>query len=81
MIDLEKTFKECGISITDLASKMNVNRQTIYYYIKQGDKNSVSQLQKIAEAADIPLGKIMGIVEATSVCPHCGKPIKIKIEG
>lgn len=81
MIDLEKTFKECGISITDLASKMNVNRQTIYYYIKQGDKNSVSQLQKIAEAADIPLSKIMGIVEATSVCPHCGKPIKIKIEG
>ena len=81
MIDLEKTFKECGINITDLAARMNVNRQTIYYYIKQGDKNSVSQLQKIADAAEIPLSKIIGVIEANSTCPHCGKPIKIKIEG
>ncbi|MDR1631353.1 MAG: hypothetical protein LBR97_00425 [Dysgonamonadaceae bacterium] len=57
---------------------MNVNRQTIYYYIKQDDKNPVSQLGKIATALNVSITDLFDR-PATDVinCPHCGGKIKI----
>ena len=55
MIRIEEIMKQKKIGITDLAKKMQVNRMTIYYYIKQDEKNSISQLKKIADALDVDL--------------------------
>lgn len=80
-IRIEEIMKEKNIGVTELASIMNVNRQTIYYYIKQGDKNSISQLQKIADALKVQLSDIIGSQQNktdTINCPHCGGKIKVE---
>lgn len=68
-------MKEKNIGVTELASIMGVNRQTIYYYIKQDDKNSISQLQKIADALSVSLSELISHQEPDNsiICPNCGK--------
>lgn len=68
-------MKEKNIGVTELASIMGVNRQTIYYYIKQDDKNSISQLQKIADALSVSLSELISHQEPDNsiTCPNCGK--------
>lgn len=68
-------MKEKNVGVTELASIMGVNRQTIYYYIKQDDKNSISQLQKIADALSVSLSELISQQEPDNsiTCPNCGK--------
>lgn len=75
VIRLEDIMKEKNIGVTELASIMGVNRQTIYYYIKQDDKNSISQLQKIADALGVPLSDLISKEDTDNsiTCPNCGK--------
>lgn len=55
MLRIEDLMNEKNIGVTELAERLNVSRQTIYYYIKQDIKNPVSQLLKIAEALEVPV--------------------------
>ena len=55
MLRIEALMNEKNIGVTELAERLNVSRQTIYYYIKQDIKNPVSQLFKIAEALEVPV--------------------------
>lgn len=50
IIDIKGAAKKHGVKIGDLADRMGVSRQTIHYYCEQGDKNPISQLEKIAAA-------------------------------
>lgn len=49
-IDIKKMCKSHGVSLVSLAERLGVSRQTIHYYCEQGDRNPVSQLQRIADA-------------------------------
>lgn len=49
-IDIKAVAKKNGVSLTELAERLGVSRQSVHYYIEQGDKNPVSQLEKIADA-------------------------------
>lgn len=49
-IDIKAAAKRNGVSLTELAERLGVSRQSVHYYIEQGDKNPVSQLEKIADA-------------------------------
>ena len=76
VLRLEELLKNNGIGITGLADRMGVNRQTIYYYIKQDDKNPLSQLQKIADALEIPLIELFSDSsndELTALIAHKGE--------
>lgn len=75
IIRIEEIMKEKNIGVTELASIMGVNRQTIYYYIKQDDKNSISQLQKIADALCVSLNDLISQEDSENsiTCPNCGK--------
>lgn len=75
IVRIEEIMKEKNIGVTELATIMGVNRQTIYYYIKQDDKNSISQLQKIADALKVPLSDLLTQEELDNsiTCPNCGK--------
>lgn len=77
MIKIEEIMKKKGVGVTELAERLGVNRQTIYYYMKQGDKNPLSQLQKIADAMDVSVYDIIGEEEKENAiaCPYCGKKI------
>jgi transcriptional regulator with XRE-family HTH domain len=65
MLRLEEILKEKGIGITELAERLGVNRQTVYYYIKQDDKNPLAQLKKIADALEINLVELFSPIEKT----------------
>ena len=80
---IKETAKKYGISLTKLADIMGVNRQTVYFYIEQGSKNPLSQIEKIANAIGCPIEELYTNepkAENQLTCPHCGKPVKIKIE-
>ena len=49
-IDIKGAAKRNGITLTELAERLGVSRQSVHYYIEQGDKNPVAQLEKIADA-------------------------------
>jgi len=73
MVRIEEIMKQKKISVTGLAKKMKVNRMTIYYYIKQDEKNSISQLKKIASALDCNLEDLFDSPAINEIsCPKCG---------
>ena len=79
-IRIRECLKENGLTIEDLRKRLNVNRQTVNYYIKQNDKNPVSQLQKIADVIGCDLIELFTEKNTTgAVCPHCHQPIKLNI--
>jgi len=63
MIDIKQSIKNSGVGITELADKLNVSRQTVHYYINQGNKNSIDTLEKIAA--------VLGISVADFFTPAC----------
>ncbi len=86
-IDIKKTCKSHGVSLVSLAERLGVSRQTVHYYCEQGDRNPVSQLQRIADAIGCNVSDFFE-EEAqptpqpsnTITCPKCGKSITIKAE-
>lgn len=82
IIQIERIMKEKNIGATELASILNVNRQTVYYYIKQDDKNSIAQLQKIADALKVDLEELISSDnvdkdQALFRCPKCGTALEV----
>lgn len=80
---IKETAKKYGISLTRLAEILDVNRQTIYFYIEQGAKNPLSQIEKIANAIGCPIEELYQGEQKRAndlVCPHCGKELNIKVE-
>lgn len=84
---IKETAKRYGISLTQLADILGVNRQTVYFYIEQGAKNPLSQLEKIANAIGCPIEELYrgelredAVSYPSYLCPHCGKELNIKIE-
>jgi transcriptional regulator with XRE-family HTH domain len=82
-VDIRYALKINGVSIEDLAQRMGVNRQTVYYYIKQGDKNPLSQLERIADAIGIPVTDLFEEREREPIfdvwCPSCGNKIQVEL--
>ncbi len=82
ILRIEEIMKEKGIGVTELANILNVNRQTVYYYIKQDDKNPIAQLQKIADALSVPVSELLGehipADPNTIICPKCGTRFKME---
>ena len=57
-IYIKEVAKAHGIALQDLASRLGVSRQTLYYYCEQGDRNPVGQLEKIADAIGVPVTEL-----------------------
>ena len=78
MIDIKRVLKDKKIEIVELAKILNVSRQTVHYYINQGNKNSVDTLEKIADALGISVMDLFNQPKKNTFnCPHCGNEIKI----
>ena len=77
----EKT-KEKGYTLQLLADQMGISRSTLVNTIQKNNP-TLSTLEKIASVLDISVFELFDDYNEVSIstCPHCGKPIKIKIEG
>lgn len=83
IVDIKRVARERKVTLTTLAERLGVSRQSIHYYIEQGDKNPVAQLERIARALGCQVSDFF-VDEHSSApnnaihCPHCGGIIKIE---
>ena len=77
--------KEKGLLFKELADKIGISDVGLRKQV-QGNP-SLKTLETIAEALDVPVWKLLvsekevqSADSNTISCPHCGKPISIKIE-
>ncbi len=92
---IKSLLKEKGLTQQDLANMMtNPSGETMTLQNVKQLLNKPSMrtdtLKKIADALDVPMWELFVSRDelaadcsagATHACPHCGKPIHIKIEG
>ena len=85
MTRIKEILKERGMTVNQLADMLGITRQAISKQI-QG-KLLVETAQRIADTLDDPLWELFVSKEEiiksspnTGCCPHCGKPISVKLE-
>lgn len=76
---IKDVIKEQGYTITSLADKLGIARESLSRMIVSP---SYPTLEKIAGALNVPIWQLFASAEEVKgeVCPHCGMPLKIKIE-
>jgi transcriptional regulator with XRE-family HTH domain len=76
---IKEVIKEKELTIQSLADKMGINRVNLSSSINGNP--TVETLSKIADALDVHISELFeNPKENTTTCPHCGKPISVKIE-
>ena len=78
-IDIKNAFDKHNIEIKSLAEKIGISRQSIHYFIKQGDKNSFETLLRLSDASGIRIEDFF-VENEFFVCPHCGKELHVEIK-
>lgn len=78
---IKEVLKEKGCTQQTLADRMNVSLSAVKQ-MASAESLTTSTLEKIAKALDVPMWQLFASKEEVKgdVCPHCGMPIKIKIE-
>lgn len=75
--------KQQGLTLQDLADKINVSRQSLANTLLKGNP-TIETLSKIATALEVPIWQLLVSPEEVAqqtksdTCPHCGQPIVVK---
>lgn len=79
-MNLKEMVKAYGWTMETLAHKMGVSQPAVSKILNGNP--TLSNLKKLSAAMGISLSELVANEEKSSVisCPHCGKPITIKIE-
>lgn len=81
---IRERAKEKGISLTDIFNELGLKSYPSFLRTLDNCENlKLKQLQVIAEKLGCTIDELMqapGTSKQSPVCPHCGKPINIKIE-
>lgn len=80
-LDIKKVIKEKGLEVKDVAARMGITPVGLSQHINGNP--SVSVLERIASAIGCEVGDFFGKStpdNPTITCPHCGKPITIKVD-
>lgn len=78
---IKEVIKEKGLTITSLADKLGIARESLSRMIVSP---SYPTLEKIATALNVPMWQLFASPEEIAkqakndLCPHCGMPISIK---
>ncbi|WP_294590367.1 helix-turn-helix transcriptional regulator [uncultured Phocaeicola sp.] len=79
---IKDVIKEKGMTITELADKMGINRVNLSSMVNGNP--TVETLNKIADAIGCPVTELFEQPKKNSLsitCPHCGKEIEIIAKG
>lgn len=74
---VKEICKDQGITLADLAGKMQITASALSQNLK---KPSFDTLEKLAVALNVEVADLFASSKAQITCPHCGKPLNIKIE-
>jgi len=78
---IKEVIKEKGFTITSLADRLGIARESLSRMIVSP---SYPTLEKIATALDVPMWQLFASPEEVAketkgeTCPYCGQPITIK---
>ena len=78
---IKDVIKEKGMTITELADKMGINRVNLSNMVNGNP--TVETLNKIADALCVPVTELLEQPKKDTVsitCPNCGNNINIKVE-
>ncbi len=85
-IRLKELLSEKGITQKELAERLGISTVGMSK-IATGDNPNLLTLQKIADALGVEVWELLvsrdevcSTSTSSMVCPHCGHPLKIKIE-
>ena len=81
-LDINAVIRKYGLTKNEVAQRMGVTRFTLNTHITKNP--TVDVLGRIAEAIGCHVTELFVYPPTdtdTHVCPHCGKPIRIKLEG
>mgnify|MGYP003299794501 CR=1 FL=1 len=78
-MDIKKVFKEKGLTSKDVAERLGMTPVGLSQHINGNP--TVQVLERIAEAVGCDVADFFTASTGASLsCPHCGKPINIKVE-
>lgn len=81
ILRIKEVIKDRGMTITELADKMGINRVNLSNMINGNP--TVETLNKIADAIGCPVTELFEQPQKdvlSLTCPHCGKSINVKVE-
>ena len=78
---IKEICKEQEITLNQLAERIGVSQPSISGIATGKQKPSFDTLERLANALDVEVSELFtqpkqGVIS----CPHCGKPINIKVE-
>lgn len=76
---IKELCKERGITQAQLAEKLGILPVSFSQAVAR-NKFSLDRLGEIADILAVEVPELFKTSSAGAVCPHCGKPIIIKIE-
>lgn len=78
---VKEILKERGITAKELAAKIGMTETGLSIAISEKGNPPLRRLQDIAAALNVGVAELFDTQPTNTItCPHCGKPIKIKIE-
>lgn len=78
---IKELCKERGIGIAELAEKIGMTRVSIGNFIARRQWPSSEAMKKMAEALGVEVAELFAAPSSGTLrCPHCGKPIGIRLE-
>lgn len=81
-MDVKSIIKEKGFTIEQVAKEMGITRFTFTQNL--GRNPTMKTLQRIADVLGCKVGDFfkdeIEPTKPTLTCPHCGKPINVKLE-
>ena len=81
MLKIKEVIKERGLTVREVADRLNISRIALSQQINGTPK--IDTLQRIADAVGVHVLDLFEDDRADkksnySSCPHCGKPLKIE---
>lgn len=80
---VKEICKQKGMTLAQLAEKMGIQANSLSVALVRGTMN-INTLERMADALEVEIPELFEVYSAssigvTSVCPHCGEPIKVAI--
>lgn len=77
-MDIKKVIKEKGLTVKVVADRMGITSVGLSQHINGNP--TIQVLERIADAIGCNVGDFFTSSSVSITCPHCGKPINIKVE-
>ena len=83
MVDIKKKIKEHGWTLENVGKELGATKSTMTKYVSAAGNPTLKTLTAIAGVLGISVSELLREDDAPAtelICPHCGKPIHVKLE-